>query len=32
MSIEELIKKSLMEYKKKFGQRVFVPGNPSWLR
>ena len=29
---DELIKKALMEYKKKFGQRVFVPGNPAWLR
>ena len=29
---EELIKEALKEYKKKFGQRVFVPGNPAWLR
>ena len=29
---DELIKKALIEYKKKFGQRVFVPGNPAWLR
>ena len=29
---EELINKALDEFKKKFGKRVFVPGNPSWLR
>ena len=23
---------ALEEYKNKFGTRVFVPGNPSWLR
>ena len=26
------IQDALEEYKKKFGSRVFVPGNPSWLR
>ncbi|WP_199533670.1 4Fe-4S dicluster domain-containing protein [Romboutsia maritimum] len=29
---EELIKKALDEYKSKFGKRIFVPGNPPWLR
>lgn len=28
----EAIKTTLDEYKKKFGSRVFVPGNPEWLR
>jgi reductive dehalogenase len=28
----ELIQKALDEFKKKFGSRVFVPGNPPWLR
>lgn len=27
-----LIEDALSEYKKKFGTRVFVPGNPLWLR
>lgn len=26
------IEKALKEYKSKFGNRVFIPGNPSWLR
>lgn len=28
----KLIKQALDEYKLKFGKRVFVPGNPNWLR
>ncbi|MGL5693625.1 MAG: 4Fe-4S dicluster domain-containing protein, partial [Peptostreptococcaceae bacterium] len=26
------IESALLEYKKKFGSRVFVAGNPDWLR
>lgn len=29
---KELIKTALQEYSKKIGKRVFVPGNPTWLR
>ena len=28
----QLIDEALKEFKKKFGNRVFIPGNPSWLR
>ncbi|HBG4837137.1 TPA: 4Fe-4S ferredoxin [Clostridioides difficile] len=28
----ELIQKALDEYTSKFGKRIFIPGNPSWLK